>query len=68
MSASKKNHEAIAQIISNTIESNLSLGRPHAVEAVAVVASMIADHFARDNAYFNRHRFMVACGVSGLEV
>jgi len=57
---SRKDYIAIAAAIKSTVESD---GRPVAIIALGTAAERIADACARDNAAFDRERFLAACGV-----
>ena len=65
MSLSKKNYEAVAELL----RTQVIPGPDESVEeqtwndAVEVIASDLAGYFAADNPRFDRGRFLKACGL-----
>jgi hypothetical protein len=57
----KKDYTAIAADIA-IVRKNTERGLTSAPEAVREVADSLAGLFKRDNALFDRHRFLTACG------
>ena len=63
----KKHFEALAAAVRAEVEgwdTEQEKGR-HAVEALAFMASALADVCAQFNPNFDRARFLAACGVAG---
>ncbi len=58
---SKKDYIAVAGVLLNTARAFHSKGPEQT--AIDAVAHGLAAHFAEDNPRFNRHRFLVACGL-----
>lgn len=60
---SRKDYEAIAAIIAGDIASKRDACNVDVEDVLRNVARSMADHFARDNARFDRQRFYAACGI-----
>ncbi len=64
MALSRKHYEAVAQILNDNAAFNVRIQKPDGVTAIASVAEDLADLFEKDNASFDRDRFLKAVATA----